>query len=91
MSEERFYIDCYGICDTWRKGNTCKETKLTWKELCNTLNELDDLCNNKFDEYEYIIKLKKENEQLKFKLESTKALLQKVKDYFDDIGLIIDD
>lgn len=30
----RFVIDNYGICDTQRK--------LTWSELCQTLNELWD-------------------------------------------------
>ena len=35
-------------------------------------------------------KLKIENDCLKFKLESTKKLLQKIKDYCDDIGMIID-
>lgn len=37
-----------------------------------------------------ISELKIENDCLKFKLESTKKLLQKIKDYCDDIGMIID-
>lgn len=64
--EHRFYIDCYGICDSWRKGNQCKETKLTWLELCNLLNTLDKAVDK--DKQELLLEieeLKKENKNLR--------------------------
>lgn len=82
----RFLIEANGI---WDNGK-----RLTWEELCNVLNELyeeNELLKSDENTDTSILELKKENESLKFKLESTKELLQRVKDYFDDIGLIIDD
>lgn len=85
MSEKRFWIESNGI---WDNGK-----QLTWKELCETLNEIYE--ENKLLKSDEsidisILELKKENESLKFKLESTKELLQRVNDYFDGIGVIID-
>jgi len=87
---DRFIIDCYGIIDTWNSTGKCEDDKLSWSELCDTLNELDDLCSEKFDEYEYIIKLKKENDLLKEKIIGISELLTKIEDYNHDIRLIID-
>ena len=53
---KRFVIDCYGIVDTWREGNTCEEKKLSWSELCDTLNELDEIARNRED-YEEVVRL----------------------------------
>jgi len=66
---------------------------LTWKELCDVLNKLyeeNELLKSDETIDSSILELKKENDCLKFKLESTKELLQKVKDYFNDIEMIID-
>lgn len=82
--DKRFWIEDNGI---WDNGK-----KLTWGELCDVLNELDEeneLLKSDKTIGPHIVELKKENECLKFKLESTKELLQKVKDYCDDIGMII--
>ena len=77
----RFEID-HGI---WENGKM-----LSWMELCDTLNHLDQLADENLDEYEYIVSLKKENDSLKFKLESVQLLLEKVKDYIDDIESLIE-
>ena len=65
-NEKRFYIDCYGICDTWRKGNTCNEVKMSWSEICDTLNQLYE--NVDTDKQLLLIeidKLKEENKRLR--------------------------
>ncbi len=85
MANERLIIEKYGIGDNGKQ--------LTWEELCDPINKLYE--ENKLlksDETidSIISELKKENDCLKFKLESTKKLLQKIKDYCDDIGMIID-
>lgn len=63
---DRFIIDCYGIVDTWRKGNQCKDIKLSWLELCNLLNTLDKAVDK--DKQELLLEideLKKENKNLR--------------------------
>jgi len=85
MVNERFIIESNGI---WDNGK-----QLTWKELCDVLNKLyeeNELLKSDETIDSSILELKKENDCLKFKLESTKELLQKVKDYFNDIEMIID-
>ena len=85
MVDKRFFIETNGICDNGKQ--------LTWEELCDVLNKLyeeNELLKSDATIDSTILELKKENECLKFKLESTKDLLQKIKDYCDDIGMIID-
>lgn len=85
MADKRFLIETNGI---WDNGK-----QLTWEDLCNILNKLyeeNELLKSDTTIDSSILELKKENKCLKFKLESTKDLLQKVKDYCDDIGMIID-
>ena len=85
MAYKRFFIETNGIWDN--------DKQLTWEELCDVLNKLyeeNELLKSDATIDSIIHELKKENECLKFKLESTKDLLQKVKDYCDDIGMIID-
>ena len=89
-------VDNYYIaCNDGRKwGMFDKLEKRQVKGIINELNELyeeNELLKSDENTDPSILELKKENESLKFKLESTKELLQRVKDYFDDIGLIIDD
>ncbi|WP_292601035.1 hypothetical protein [Methanobrevibacter sp. UBA212] len=54
------------------------------------MNELDMIADDKLDNYEYVTRLEKENLLLKEKIMSISALLLKVKDYTDDIELIIE-
>lgn len=77
---QRFIIDCYGIIDTY-KSNTgvCEDDVLSWRELCDTLNELDEWCNENLDEYEYIVKLKNKNKLLNEKLQEYETVLDKIK------------
>ena len=85
MVNERFILERNGICDNGKQ--------LTWKELCDVLNKLyeeNELLKSDETIDSSILELKKENDCLKFKLESTKELLQKVKDYFNDIEMIKD-
>lgn len=85
MADKIFFIETYGTCDNRKQ--------LTWEELCDVLNKIyeeNELLKSDATIDSSMLKLKKENECLKFKLESTKNLLQKVKDYCDDIGMIID-
>ena len=85
MVNERFILESNCICDNGKQ--------LTWKELCDVLNKLyeeNELLKSDETIDSSILELKKENDCLKFKLESTKELLQKVKDYFNDIEMIID-
>ena len=74
----RFIIECNGIIDTWNSNGKC-EDRLTWKELCDTLNELDSIADEKLDEYELIVKLQKENQDLRIQLADLRALLAKIK------------
>lgn len=87
---ERFIIDCYGIIDTWKRPNGDCRDKLSWSELCDTLNELDRIAEDKLDNYEYVTRLEKENLLLKEKIMRISDLLLKVKDYTDDIEVIIE-
>ena len=85
MTNKKFFIESNSI---WYNGK-----QLSWGDLCNVLNELyeeNELLKSDESIDSSILELKKENESLKFKLESTKSLLQRVKDYFDDMELIID-
>ncbi|MBQ2654272.1 MAG: hypothetical protein IJF83_11995 [Methanobrevibacter sp.] len=85
MADKRLFIETNGI---WDNGK-----QLSLEELCDILNKLyekNELLKSAANIDSSILELKKENECLKFKLESTKDLLQKVKDYCDDIGMIID-
>lgn len=88
MSEnKRFMIENNGI---WDNGK-----QLTWGELRDVLNELyeENMILKQADtlnKYEADVKrLKKDNKCLKFKLDSTKSLLKRMKDYIYDIELII--
>lgn len=82
--KKRFWIEDNGI---WDNGK-----KLTWRELRDVLNDLNtenEILKSDETIDSHILELKKENECLKFKLESTKELLKKVKDYCEDIETII--
>lgn len=81
MKDERFIIDCYGIIDTWRETNngTCENDKLTWSELCDTLNRLNSLCSENLDEYKYITDLEWEVEYLKNELEKNRQFKEDLK------------
>ena len=60
VANERFIIDCNGIIDTWRENRDCND-KLTWKELCNTLNEqheqIQELlrANKELEDFRYFV------------------------------------
>ena len=74
MANERFVIEIYGI---WDNGK-----QLTWEELCDLINkqyEENKLLKSVKPIDSIISKLKIENDCLKFKLESAKKLLQKIK------------
>lgn len=86
----RFIIDCNGIIDTWKSTGKC-EDKLTLSEICKTLNELDGISDKNLEEYKHIARLEKENDILKFKLESVQKLLERMKCYIWDIEMIIDE
>ena len=77
---DRFFIDCNGIIDNWKRPNGDCRDILTWAELCNTLNELDEIADNNLDEYEYITRLEKENQYLKLKLSALSDLIHKTRD-----------
>ena len=85
---DRFIIDCYGIIDTWNSTGKCSD-KLTWAELCDTLNELNNIADDKLDNYEYVTRLEKENNMLKNKLFSITGITTRVKQELEDIDLII--
>ncbi len=72
--EERFIIDCYGIIDTDKelKGN-CKDDVLSWRELCDTLNNLYESANLDNE------KLIRENSYLKAEVRYLKNLLGDIK------------
>lgn len=86
---ERFFIDCYGIIDNWKRPNGDCSDKLSWSELCNTLNELDDIADDKFDNYEYVVRLEKENLLLKKKLIAISNLLTRINHNINDMDFII--
>lgn len=74
MTTERFILESNGI---WDNGK-----QLTWGELCdvlNTLYEENKLLKSDETIDSSILELKNENNCLKFKLESAKKLLQKIK------------
>lgn len=74
MANERFIIETYGI---WDNGK-----QLTWEELCDLINKLyeeNKLLKSVETIDSIIYELKIENNSLKFKLKSTKKLLQKIK------------
>ena len=88
MKEKRFYIDCYGICDTW-KGKVdamyCSEKKLTWEELCDTLNDLYE--NVDTDVQMLLIEnnmLREQRDYYLKKLQNIKSQLQVIVDSDDD-------
>lgn len=87
---ERFIIDCYGIIDTWNRSNGDCRDKLSWEELCNTLNKLDEIADDKLENYEYVTKLEKENLLLKEKIIAISALLKNMEHQMYDINLIIE-
>lgn len=76
---ERFIIDCYGVIDTWKRPNGDCRDKLSWSELCDTLNELDNMADDKFDNYEYVVNLEKENLFLKKKLMGISSVAHSIK------------
>lgn len=86
---DRFYIECNGIIDSWNalSGNDCQD-RLTWVELCDTLNSLNNLADKNLDEYEYIAKLEKENQVLKDEISAIVGLSVKMEDYIHDIKII---
>lgn len=88
---DRFFIDCNGIIDNWKRTNKDCSDILTWSEICDTLNELDDIAENSLDEYKLIVKLQDENQKLKLKLTAVQELLQRIKDYQEDMELILND
>lgn len=91
VSDERFIIDCYGIIDTWRKTNTgkCEDDRLSWTDLCDTLNSLNHMCDEELDEYKYIVELEEENQKLKLKLVSISAFIVKARQNMQDIDEVI--
>lgn len=88
---DRFFIDCNGIIDNWKRTNGDCSDRLTWSEICDTLNELDDIAENSLDEYKLIVELQDENQRLKLKLTAVQELLQRIKDYQEDMELILND
>lgn len=88
---DRFFIDCNGIIDNWKRTNGDCSDRLTWGEICDTLNELDDIAENSLDEYKLIVELQDENQRLKLKLTAVQELLQRIKDYQEDMELILND
>ena len=88
---DRFFIDCNGIIDNWKRTNGDCSDRLTWSEICDTLNELDDIAENTLDEYKLIVELQDENQRLKLKLTAVQGLLQRIKDYQEDMELILND
>ena len=76
MNNKRFYIECNGIIDNWKltnTGNDCKD-RLSWGELCETLNQLDELADINLNEYQLIIELEDENKELKKQLKKLREM-----------------
>ena len=57
---DRFYIEDDGVCDRNKDGK-----RLPLWELCVVLNALHYIADKNVDEYEYILKLERENELLR--------------------------
>ena len=74
METKRFYIESNGIWDKYRDNK-----KLTWLELCNTLNALDCIADKNLDEYEHIVKLEDEIERLHKVINEYELLVTHVK------------
>lgn len=77
--EDRFIIDCYGIIDTATplKGD-CENDRLSWDELCKTLNRLyisADLDNEAL--MLEIRRLEEENKVLRERLEDIYMISKK--------------
>ena len=73
--EERFIIDCYGIIDTDRElTGHCKDDKLSWLEIKETLNRLYKSANLDNE------KLMRENDELKKEIHSLKEVLRDIHD-----------
>ena len=91
MTNKRFIIECNGIIDNWKTTNkgTC-EDRLSWSELCDTLNQLDKLADENLDEYKLIVELESEVQNLKLKLVGLGAFVVKMKKDLEDMGVIID-
>lgn len=87
---ERFFIDCYGIIDRWNRPNGDCNDVMTWAELCDTLNELDKIADDKLDNYEYTTKLEKENLRLKNQIYGIRGLIEVMENYIEDIKTISD-
>ena len=81
---DRFIIDCYGILDTWKGNGDCRD-KLSWSELCDTLNELDELCDENLDEYKLIIHLKNEVKDLEYNLEKYRDKIRQLDELLMDV------
>ena len=79
MTEKRFIIDCYGIIDTW-KSNTgkCEKDKLSWTELCETLNQLNKYANNSLEEYQYIVSIEEKNRRLQRENDELRNTLKQI-------------
>lgn len=89
---ERFFIECNGIIDNWKitnTGNIC-EDRLSWGEICDTLNQLDRLADENLDEYKHIVELESEVQHLKVKLKDLGSLVVKMKKDLENMGVIID-
>ena len=67
MTEKRFIIDCYGIIDTYRElTGKCEDDRLSWDELCKTLNELYENVDTDIQKLLFKNKeLEKENKRLR--------------------------
>ena len=67
-NDKRFIIDCYGIIDTYKDDLTgrCEDDRLSWRELCEILNELYENVDTDIQKLLFKNKeLEKENEKLK--------------------------
>ena len=92
MTEKRFYIECNGIIDSWKLtniGNDCKD-RLSWDELCETLNQLDKLANINLNEYQLIVELEDENKELKKQLEKLREMSIEMRYRLKDMIKVID-
>lgn len=92
MTNKRFIIDCYGIIDNWKTTNngTC-EDRLSWSELCDTLNRLNKLADENLDEYKLIVELESEVQNLKVKLTTLGQFIVEMKKDLENMGVIIDE
>lgn len=84
---DRFIIDCYGIIDTWKPTTgKCEDDKLSWSELCETLNELDQLATERWGgDYRVLHSTLKENKELKFKLQKCKETMKQLEEMLWDV------